>query len=606
MAAGSWALVEELFARGDAQFVAELRHVHDPERLGAFAAKWLADSRSFARQAIFEYLALPMNCYRHEPLVKRLFKLAEKANDDELMGAFLVAFDRSIRRIRKKVTQWKRETFTSRAAAEAAIRQWETEGFHNGFVNTYGRNQAYAFASKTEDADVMPRGNVMPRPHKSQQKRAERVDDWQREKLERRFLLFSLPTRRYLRRRAWRYFRKLGRANPYRYVLAAAGFLVRYHDADVDSDVHLLDNWGLTHALFHNCPALERPARGWQFVEDKSLADLSFAPRLEMAWEAKPDLVFDLLLTANCRTVRLFCVWMLRTKHSEWLRQQPVGTLLKLADHADPDLSAFGFDLLETAADLSTMPVSEWLRRLDGDDLEKLTRLSSLLERRLDPTRVTTADAIRLAAYRSRPVAALGLALLKTKRFTKADAPALLALAQAESDAVRPELIAWLRTTLTNFGEVRPAWVLDFLDSKHADVRREGWAWLLESDVRENTGVWHKLMESPYDDVRGPLIEVLTNVAVGANADTLRQLWATVLLNIQRGGRQKPGVVAQIVARIAAHRKEAPELLPLLAVAVRSLRGPEFRAGLTGVVALSETKPELAPLIRQQFPELVL
>ena len=28
MAAGSWALVEELFARGDAAFVAELRRAH--------------------------------------------------------------------------------------------------------------------------------------------------------------------------------------------------------------------------------------------------------------------------------------------------------------------------------------------------------------------------------------------------------------------------------------------------------------------------------------------------------------------------------------------------------------------------------------------------
>lgn len=605
MAAGSWALVEELFARADATFVAELRHVHDPERLGAFAAKWLADPRPFARQAMFEYLALPMNCYRHEPLVKRLFKLVEKAGDDELMGAFLVAFDRTIRRVRKRVTTTKYQQFASRAEAEAALRQWESEGFQ-GTVNTYGRNQAYAHASKPEDVDVMPGNTVMPRPPEQQRKRAERVSDWERERLERRHILFSLPTRRYLRRRAWRYFRLLGRRDPYRYVLAAANFLARYRDADVDSDIHLLDNWGLTHALFHNCPALERPARGWQFVDGKSLADLSFAPRLEMAWEAKPDLVFDLLLTANCRTVRLFCVWMLRTKHSEWLRQQPVGTLLKLADHADPDLSAFGYDLLETAPDLSALPVTEWLRRLEGDDLEKLTRLSGLLERRLDPDRVTTADALRLAAYRSRPVAALGFRLLRSKRFTKADAPALLALAQAESEAVRPELTAWLRETLTSFGDFRPAWVLDFLDSKHADVRRAGWAWLLESSAKDTPAVWHKLMESPYDDVRGPLIEVLTHAAEGASADVLRQLWATVLLNIQRGGRQKPGVVAQIVARVSRQPDEAAKLLPLLAVAVRSLRGPEFRAGLTGVVALSETKPELVPLIQQQFPELVL
>jgi hypothetical protein len=37
---------------------------------------------------------------------------------------------------------------------------------------------------------------------------------------------------------------------------------------------------------------------------------------------------------------------------------------------------------------------------------------------------------------------------------------------------------------------------------------------------------------------------------------------------------------------------------------VRSLRGPEFRAGLAGVVSLGESKPDLLPLIRQKFPEL--
>src|SRR5262245_18169491 len=101
MANGSWALAEELFARGDPAFVAELRKVHDAERLGQFAARWLADSRPAARQMLFEYLSLPLNAFRHEALVKRLFKGAEKAGDDELMGAFLVALDRSLRRRRQ-------------------------------------------------------------------------------------------------------------------------------------------------------------------------------------------------------------------------------------------------------------------------------------------------------------------------------------------------------------------------------------------------------------------------------------------------------------------------------------------------------------------------
>src|SRR5690242_21250031 len=107
MAAGSMALAEELYARGDAAFVAELRRVHDAERFGKLAARWLSDPRSAARQLLIDYLSLPLNTYRHEALVKRLFKGAEKAGDDQLMGLFLVAFDRCIRRSRRTITRHK-------------------------------------------------------------------------------------------------------------------------------------------------------------------------------------------------------------------------------------------------------------------------------------------------------------------------------------------------------------------------------------------------------------------------------------------------------------------------------------------------------------------
>ena len=78
MATGSWTLAMELFAQGDSRFVAELRSVQNAERLGDFAPTWFTDSRPFARQALLGYLSQPLNCYRHEALVKRLFKLARK------------------------------------------------------------------------------------------------------------------------------------------------------------------------------------------------------------------------------------------------------------------------------------------------------------------------------------------------------------------------------------------------------------------------------------------------------------------------------------------------------------------------------------------------
>jgi hypothetical protein len=620
MVAGSWSLAEELFARGDAGFVDELRRVHVADRLADFAARWLADPRPFARAALLDYLSRPLNCYRHEPLVKRLFKLAERAGDDEVMGAFLAAFDRTIRRVRKTVARYRSESFTSQAAAEAAVRAWQAEGYEDGNVTRYRSGQCYAYAWKREPVVVMPANTVMPRPADQNPRKArnprigDRIKAWLKgpvtdaeiQRFETKFLLFSLPTRRYLRRRAWRYFRLLGKRDAARYVQAAAGFLTRYTDADTDSDIHLLDNWGLTHALFHDSPALVRPAKGWDFAPGRSLADLAPAPYLEAAWAADPPAVFAVLLAAQCRAVRQWAVWMLRRHHEGWLAAQPVATLLKLADHPDPDLSALGFDLLEKAPDLAAVPIEAWLARLDGDDLEKLRRLSDLLARRLDPARVATADALRLAGHRSRPVAELGLSLLRRRTFTAADAALLLPLVQAESAAVRPLLLAWLRDTLAGFGPARPEWVLEFLDSKHADVRAAGWEWLTASPLRDDPAVWHRLVESPYDDVRGPLVAELARRAGGADPDTVRLLWATVLLNVARGGRHKPGVVAQVVARLAEHPGEADRLLPLLAVAVRSLRGPEFRAGLTGVVRLAETNTELVPAIRQRFPELQL
>ena len=113
-------------------------------------------------------------------------------------------------------------------------------------------------------------------------------------------------------------------------------------------------------------------------------------------------------------------------------------------------------------------------------------------------------------------------------------------------------------------------------------------------------------MESPYDDVREPLTAKLREHSSAVDSDAVRRLWAAVLLNASRGSRYKPGVVAGVVDRIAEHPDETTRLLPILAVAVRSLRGPEFRSGLAGIVRLVERKPELIPAIREKFPELVI
>src|SRR3954452_25034539 len=81
---GDWLVLEELLERGDPSFGERLRAFHDPEALASFAARWYGDRRPASRRLLLEYLDRPLDAYRHEPLAKRLFKLAEAAGDDEV------------------------------------------------------------------------------------------------------------------------------------------------------------------------------------------------------------------------------------------------------------------------------------------------------------------------------------------------------------------------------------------------------------------------------------------------------------------------------------------------------------------------------------------
>src|SRR5262245_14935865 len=204
---GSWPLVQDLLDRCDRAFVDELRRFHDPDVLGPFAAEWYHDRRPSSRRLLLEYLDRPLNAPRHEPLIKRLFKLAEAAGDDEVMGRFMVLLDRSVRRTRRNRTVYDRK------AKKAS--SFEVAG-----PSSFGE---------------MPKWEAA---------RFDDLNEWQRERYQ-NSRLFSGRTRGYLRRRAWRYFRKLGRTSPEQYFAAIRSILTRYRDEDVADGLALLDNWGL-------------------------------------------------------------------------------------------------------------------------------------------------------------------------------------------------------------------------------------------------------------------------------------------------------------------------------------------------------------------------
>ena len=574
-----WQAAEEFFAAGSPEFVDAVRAIPDAERVGNFAARWYDDPRPVARQLLHQYLSRPLNAFRHEPLVKRLFKRAEAAGDDETMAYFLVALDRSVRRKRSR-----------RYRPNPATGRWEpTEVLVTSPSTTLPRNDAFI----------------------------QWLDNPYYVRYLRHRVLFSVKTRHHLRRRAWRYFRKLGRRQPERYLPGVLTALRLYTDDDTRDGPALLGNWGLLHVLFHFCPALESRPAGWRVAAGHSLAELAPAPMFAKLWREQPREVLNLLETGQCRAVRQWAIQWLKRERPELLAEIPLERLIGWLTHPSPEMVELASELLGRASGLERVPVSRWLKLIQGAKPEHLDLICDLIARNVAPERVTLTEAVSLAMQPPAPVALMGLRWLQGKRpVAEAEVRAVLDLREAASEPLRPELIRWACRVLGEVPAFNPEWVLEFLDSRHEDVRVEGWYWLQnEPRAREDVQVWQRLLETPYDEVRqkvlahleervkdGPLFGALEREVF--SPALVRFIWASVLLNIHRGGRNKPAVVKQLVERVARKPEDAPELLPVLGVALRSVRGPEFRAGLTGVVQLLERRPDLRPAVESAFPEL--
>jgi len=380
----------------------------------------------------------------------------------------------------------------------------------------------------------------------------------------------------------------------------------------VPDGIALLDNWGLVHILFH--PALIAKSGGWELRPGHTLDELSPAPAFEPLWLQMPGKVLELASAADCRPIRVWAVRMLETR--EPLREAlSVESLFELLGHADPAVVNFAATTLRNMPGVESVPLNRWLALLDAEDPQVLELVCGLMTERLGPERISVGDAVRLARARPLPVARLGFEWLKAKTpATVDDEVAIRSLVDAECESLRPEMIRWLKEVLRASRRFEPVRVLDLLDSRFPDVRAEGWRWLNEEPaLRDDPTVWVRLLESPYNDVRLPLVADLENrvarggpapAARGADPALVRFLWASVLLNIHRGSRVKPGVVGQVTARLLEHPQEDKEPLPILAVALRSVRGPEFRSGLAAVVRLVREQPELAATVSATFPEL--
>lgn len=589
-------LAEEFFGAEDPRFVDAIRGVRSPAALAGFVDRWKRDPRPYARAQILTYLAQPLDCLGHNVVVKRLFKQAEAAGDDELMAVFLVAFDVLVRRVRKTRQHY----------------NWQTREVW------------------TEEALITPR-DVLPREATVKGRNPRTGGEiWTPAGVPKNGRLFSHRTRHYLRRRAWRYFRRLGHQHPDRYVPAVARALTAYKDEDLAKGEHILDSWALAHACFRGHGALEFGAARIRLKEGRSIGELTPAPQHAALWRkpeaAKPALA--LVTAARSRLVRLWAMELLKREHEGRLAGLPTEDLFRLLEHADEEVQQFGAQLLEASGEVAKLPVATWFKLLSTQNTLALEAVCRAFARHVAGDRLTLADCVRLACAAPAPVARIGLEFLRSRQIgSTEDRKSISLVADARSDAVAGELATWALGILGTAEAYDRELILRFFDSHSAPVRQSAWQWLVGAPRAEarttngtvrsagfspsssgyaDPGLWCRLLETPYDDLRLPLVDELGRRASlpGAGADDMTPVWCSVLLGVHRGGRQKVKATQQIARALTDDPSRAEKLLPVLVVAVRSVRPAEARAGLAAVMATVEARPEIGGLVRQHLPEL--
>jgi hypothetical protein len=547
---GSTLLLDELLAAGDgARFLDEVLACTSDRKLAELAGPWARDARPEMRRALLAYVDDGCDRYHHKPLVKHLFKHAEQFGDDEAMAHFMVAFDRLAHRY--AVTRWEWRTRTNRTTLVSdPLARERLDG----------------------ERDAAPR--------------------------------FTRATRRYLARRAFRYFRRLGRTDPARYAAATRLALPLYEDRHLASPARLLDAWSLLHTLYAWSPVLERDPRGVRVAAGRSLAELEPAPYFPATLRGCDAALLDMLVAARSRTVRKWTIGWLEAHGA--LDGLPVARVRPLLASADDEVAAFGARLFARSRELDALPVEEWLALLAIESVDAVCVVVDAFEKHVAPKRVTLAQCAELATARVAAVAELGLRWARERAIAAAaDLGQIARVAQSPVEHVRAEGTRWLLRLLEAGAPGRAERLRDLFDSRFTDVRA-----LAIEHVDKTGGVelplWLALLESPYDDVRALVVRNAEAWQGEAGADDVRLLASTVVLAVHRGGATKQTMLRRIAERAAERPEEADRLLPVLALALRSVRAPERTGALLALARAAVASEALRAAVAAHFPEIVI
>lgn len=582
---GSHLLLDEYFASGDDRFVDELLLVDEPLKLQGLVERWKVDPRPWAMAMQWRYLAAPWTTPGQNVVVKRLYKAAERRGDLAMVGAFLHRFDCLVRRNLRHRAVWDRATRTVDHVEEIGL----ARGGRRGTPPSGSSDGGGVGSGPSRGANAKP-GPTPPT----------RGDDGP----------FSLRTRCYLRRRALRVLRQIGYRDPGAFVVAAAAALAHYRDDDLASGLAILDSWCLLQLAFHGHPALQFGVAHANLADGRSLAELTPAPLHPEAWrrDAAVLALLDLLARGQARLVRTWTMTMLREQHAERLRHLTADALLPLFEHDDDEVQAFAAATLAQSSNSGSIDGAGWVRLLSIRSALALPTIVAAA--RQHPAALQTlslAERLQLACRDATPVAQLGLELVQAHTANAVDGDALAQLASARCGSIAAQATAWVLGVLGDDAHYTLARVMPFFDAALPATRAAAFAWLGgHARARADAGLWSRLLESPFDDVRIHLVRELDarSSAPPLHPRDLQPLWTSVLLNVHRGGRAKVQALHQLARAATAEPDAVPTLLPVFAVAVRSVRAAEGRIGLAALVQAVDRVPSLQPAVQAAFPEL--
>lgn len=209
---------------------------------------------------------------------------------------------------------------------------------------------------------------------------------------------YSKKTRHYLRRRTWRYLRRLGEQDSDDYVRLATKVLLHYREADAShrGDYHPLTGqiirkytrlWLFNHLLYHNSQRLRYPSsKYWQTSAsfDPSQLPLEREEAFPEIWDRHPEQLFRLLTEARVEPVIEFAGRALRMGNPAYVRNLSEKTLYELLQAKQPARRMFAAGALLDRLDPSSPDFSLWFRLMFSEYAEVRSEAKQFLHKYID------------------------------------------------------------------------------------------------------------------------------------------------------------------------------------------------------------------------------